>query len=54
LYDTTEAASTQGPLTTQPPCFNAAGASSSQLAGKPIRLRFVMKDADLFSLRFYQ
>ena len=24
----------------------------SQLAGKPVRLRFVMKDAELFSLRF--
>ena len=24
----------------------------SRLAGKPVRLRFVMKDADLFSLRF--
>jgi hypothetical protein len=24
----------------------------SQLAGKPIRLRFVMKDADLYALRF--
>ena len=24
----------------------------SRLAGKPVRLRFVMKDADLFSFRF--
>ena len=23
-----------------------------QLSGKPVRLRFVMKDADLYSLRF--
>ena len=23
-----------------------------RLAGKPVRLRFIMKDADLFSLRF--
>lgn len=28
------------------------GASVSKLAGKPVRLRFVMRDADLFSLRF--
>jgi hypothetical protein len=27
-------------------------ADVASLAGKPIRLRFVMKDADLFSLRF--
>jgi hypothetical protein len=24
----------------------------SGLAGKPVRLRFVMKDADLYSIRF--
>ncbi len=29
-----------------------AGSNLSSLAGVPIRLRFVMKDADLFSLRF--
>ena len=29
-----------------------AGADVSELAGRPIRLRFVMKDADLYSLRF--
>ena len=29
-----------------------AGSNVSRLAGTPIRLRFVMKDADLFSLRF--
>jgi hypothetical protein len=29
-----------------------AGSDLSGLAGKPIRLRFVMKDADLFSLQF--
>ena len=29
-----------------------AGSNLSSLAGGPIRLRFVMKDADLFSLRF--
>lgn len=28
------------------------GADVSQLAGKPVRLRFVMKDADLYALRF--
>ena len=28
------------------------GASVAKLAGKPVRLRFVMEDADLFSLRF--
>ena len=28
------------------------GSDLSRLAGKPVRLRFVMKDADLFSLRF--
>ena len=28
------------------------GEDVSQLAGKPIRLRFVMKDADLYALRF--
>ncbi len=28
------------------------GPDVSQLAGKPVRLRFVMKDADLFSMRF--
>ena len=27
--------------------------SLSRLAGRPIRLRFIMKDADLFSFRFY-
>ena len=30
------------------------GSDLSKLAGKPIRLRFVMKDADLYSLRFKQ
>ena len=30
------------------------GCSVSELAGKPVRLRFVMKDADLYSLRFQQ
>ena len=29
-----------------------AGASLVSLAGKPVRLRFVMKDADLYSIRF--
>jgi hypothetical protein len=29
-----------------------SGSDLSQLAGKPVRLRFVMKDADLFSIRF--
>lgn len=29
-----------------------AGAQVTQLAGRPIRLKFVMKDADLYSLRF--
>lgn len=29
-----------------------SGSSVSKLAGKPVRLRFVMKDADLYSLRF--
>ena len=29
-----------------------AGADVSALAGKPVRLRFVMKDADLYSMRF--
>ena len=28
------------------------GASLAALAGKPVRLRFVLKDADLYSLRF--
>jgi hypothetical protein len=28
------------------------GSDVSGLAGKPIRLRFVMKDADLYSIRF--
>ncbi len=28
------------------------GSSVAELAGKPIRLRFVMRDADLFSMRF--
>lgn len=30
----------------------AGGSDVSALAGKPIRLRFVMKDADLYSIRF--
>ncbi|MCL5743566.1 MAG: hypothetical protein M1541_06515 [Acidobacteria bacterium] len=30
----------------------AGGGDVSRLAGKPVRLRFVMRDADLFSLRF--
>jgi hypothetical protein len=29
-----------------------AGASLESLAGRPVRLRFVMKDADLYSVRF--
>lgn len=29
-----------------------AGSDVSRLAGRPVRLRFVMKDADLYSLRF--
>jgi len=29
-----------------------AGASLEGLAGKPVRFRFVMKDADLYSIRF--
>ena len=28
------------------------GANVSALAGKPVRLRFVMKDADVFALQF--
>lgn len=28
------------------------GADVGRLAGKPVRLRFVMQDADLYSLRF--
>ncbi len=28
------------------------GADVSRLAGRPVRLRFAMKDADLFALRF--
>jgi len=30
------------------------GTDVSRLAGQPVRLRFVMKDADLFALRFMQ
>jgi hypothetical protein len=29
-----------------------AGSNVRKLAGKPIRLRFTLKDADLYSLRF--
>jgi hypothetical protein len=29
-----------------------SGDDISSLAGKPVRLRFVIKDADLFALRF--
>ena len=29
-----------------------SGGDLSKLAGKPVRLRFVMQDADLFSLKF--
>ena len=29
-----------------------SGSDMSDLSGKPIRLRFAMKDADLFSIRF--
>ena len=28
------------------------GSDVSALAGKPVRMRFVMKDADLYSIRF--
>ena len=28
------------------------GSDLSRIAGRPVRLRFVMKDADLYSLRF--
>ena len=31
----------------------SSGADVSKLAGKTIRLRFVMRDADLYSLRFF-
>ena len=30
-----------------------AGSDVGGLAGRPVRLRFVMKDADLYSLRFH-
>ena len=30
------------------------GANVSRLAGTPVRLRFVMNEADLYSLRFHQ
>ena len=30
-----------------------AGSDVSSLAGKTVRLRFVMKDADLYSIRFH-
>jgi hypothetical protein len=29
-----------------------AGSDVSKLAGQPIRLRFVMREADLYSIRF--
>ena len=29
-----------------------SGGGVSELAGKPVRLRFVLKDADLYSFRF--
>ena len=29
-----------------------SGSDLSRIAGEPVRLRFVMKDADLYSLRF--
>ena len=29
-----------------------AGAAVGRLAGQPVRLRFALKDADLFSFRF--
>ena len=29
-----------------------SGAGVASLAGKPVRLRFIMKDADLYSIRF--
>lgn len=32
----------------------SAGTDVGKLAGKTVRLRFVMKDADLYSLRFYE
>ena len=41
-----EAAKSEGPVLREQPSDLGA------LAGTPIRLRFVMKDADLFSLRF--
>jgi hypothetical protein len=28
------------------------GKSFAELAGKPVRLRFIMKDADLYAIRF--
>jgi hypothetical protein len=31
----------------------SAGADVGKLAGKPVRLRFSLKDADLYSLRFF-
>ena len=35
-------------------CAGRTGSDVSPLAGKPVRLRFVMKDAELFSLQFRQ
>jgi len=43
------------PMTGDEVCHVASwkgGGDVSRLPGKPVRLRFVMKDADIYSLRF--
>ena len=34
------------------PQYGSASADVGALAGQPVRIRFVMKDADLYSIRF--
>ena len=40
-----------GRLRERPDVFSQ-GKSLAELAGRPVRLRFIMKDADLYSIQF--
>ena len=50
-YSAVEAQELIGNYIEHPACWKE-GTDVSALAGKPVRLHFIMKDADLYSLRF--
>ena len=53
-YTLREALSITGDELERVVAWKGKGTDLAPLAGKPIRLRFVMKDADLYALRFAQ